>query len=152
MARHAGRAHVAAPVRFPMRCVPILCCAALAFLPDPAWSKPPALWEVYTTSNGPFAYVTLERYEHESLYMRSGVDIVALHQDSVRYLRHSEEGYPGARSTRSGNSSIDCSMGSRSGSVASGSGSRSAFRDAGAAGRYSGSMRKRSRAAPSSTK
>ncbi len=46
----------------------------------------PELWEVYTTSNRPYINVAIEKYESDSLYMKSmNMDFV-LHQDSIQYI------------------------------------------------------------------
>ena len=49
-------------------------------------SAQPQLWEVYSTSNQPFVNVTIERFESDSLYMKSMNQVLALHQDSIKYL------------------------------------------------------------------
>jgi len=46
----------------------------------------PQLWEIYTTSNQPFVNVTIEKYESDSLYIKSMNQLFILHQDSIKYL------------------------------------------------------------------
>lgn len=46
----------------------------------------PQLWEVYSTSNQPFVNVTIDRFESDSLYMKSMNQVLALYQDSIKYL------------------------------------------------------------------
>ncbi len=49
-------------------------------------SAQPQLWEVYSTSNQPFVNVTIERFESDSLYIKSMNQALALHQDSIKFL------------------------------------------------------------------
>jgi hypothetical protein len=49
-------------------------------------SAQPQLWEIYSTSNQPFINVTVDKYESDSLYIKSTGQIFILHQDSIKYL------------------------------------------------------------------
>jgi len=49
-------------------------------------SSQPQLWDIYGTSDQPFVNVTADRYESDSLYMKSMNQVFALHQDSIKYL------------------------------------------------------------------
>ncbi len=46
----------------------------------------PQLWEIYSTSNQPFVNVIVEKYESDSLYLKSMNQLFILHQDSIEYL------------------------------------------------------------------
>ncbi len=46
----------------------------------------PQLWDVFSTSNQPFVNVAVDRYESDSLYLKSMNQVIALHQDSVKYM------------------------------------------------------------------
>ena len=46
----------------------------------------PKLWEVYSVSNQPFVNVVIDRYESDSIYIKSMNQVIVLHQDSIRYL------------------------------------------------------------------
>ncbi len=46
----------------------------------------PQLWEIYSTSNQPFVNVIVEKYESDSLYIKSMDQLYSLHQDSIEYL------------------------------------------------------------------
>ncbi|MBI3195785.1 MAG: hypothetical protein HYZ34_15160 [Ignavibacteriae bacterium] len=46
----------------------------------------PELWEVYTNSNQPFINVVIDKYESDSVYMKSMNFEIVLHQDSIQYL------------------------------------------------------------------
>lgn len=46
----------------------------------------PQLWEIYSTSNQPFVNVVIEKYESDSLYLKSTNQLFIFHQDSVEYL------------------------------------------------------------------
>ncbi|HEX9739960.1 MAG TPA: hypothetical protein VGA29_04225 [Ignavibacteriaceae bacterium] len=46
----------------------------------------PQLWEIYTISDQPFINVTVDKYESDSLYIKSAFQLIALHQDSIKYL------------------------------------------------------------------
>jgi hypothetical protein len=48
----------------------------------------PKLWEVYSTSDQPFVNVTIDRYQSDTLYIKSMNQLIALHQDSIKYLLH----------------------------------------------------------------
>ena len=49
-------------------------------------SAQPQLWEVYSTSHQPFVNVIIEKFESDSLYMKSMNQVLALHQGSIKYL------------------------------------------------------------------
>jgi hypothetical protein len=51
----------------------------------------PQLWEIYSTSNQPFVNVTVDKYESDSLYIKSMNLVFILHQDSIKYLLKSKE-------------------------------------------------------------
>lgn len=46
----------------------------------------PQLWEIYSTSNQPFVNVIVEKYESDSLYIKSMNQLFSLHQDSIQYI------------------------------------------------------------------
>ena len=46
----------------------------------------PQLWEIYSISNQPFVNVTIDRFESDSVYMKSMTQVLALHQDSIKYV------------------------------------------------------------------
>src|SRR5437867_4091512 len=46
----------------------------------------PQLWDVYSISDQPFANVTIDGYRSDSLYAKSMNQLIAFHQDSIRYL------------------------------------------------------------------
>jgi hypothetical protein len=46
----------------------------------------PQLWEMYSTSNQPFVNVVVEKYESDSLYLKSMNQLFIFHQDSIEYL------------------------------------------------------------------
>jgi len=41
------------------------------------------IWEIYTTSNQPFVNVFIDKYESDSLFIKSMNQLFILHQDSV---------------------------------------------------------------------
>lgn len=49
-------------------------------------SAQPQLWDVFSISNQPFVNVAIDRYESDSLYLKSMNQVIALHQDSVKYI------------------------------------------------------------------
>ncbi|MCF8354464.1 MAG: hypothetical protein K9H48_08425 [Melioribacteraceae bacterium] len=49
-------------------------------------SAQPQLWEIYSNSNQSFINVTVDKYESDSLYIKSTGQIFILHQDSIKYL------------------------------------------------------------------
>lgn len=49
-------------------------------------SAQPQLWEVYSISDQPFVNVTIDRFDADSLYMKSMTQVLALHQDSIKYV------------------------------------------------------------------
>lgn len=51
----------------------------------------PQLWEIYSTSNQPFINVTVNKYESDSLYIKSVDQLFILHQDSIKYLLKRKE-------------------------------------------------------------
>ncbi len=44
------------------------------------------IWEVYPTSNESLINVTVNKYESDSLYIKSLNQLIILHQDSIKYL------------------------------------------------------------------
>ncbi len=46
----------------------------------------PQLWDIYSVSNQPFVNVTVDKYESDSLHIRCTDRLIALHQDSIKYL------------------------------------------------------------------
>jgi hypothetical protein len=46
----------------------------------------PQLWEIYSTSDQPFINVTVDKYESDSLHIKSADQLYKLHQDSIKYL------------------------------------------------------------------
>lgn len=53
------------------------------------------LWEIYTISNQPFVNITVDKYESDSLYVKSMGQLFILHQDSIKYLLKRRESYFG---------------------------------------------------------
>jgi hypothetical protein len=51
----------------------------------------PQLWEIYSISGQPYVNVTLDKYESDSLYIRFMNQVIALHQDSIKYLIQRKE-------------------------------------------------------------
>ncbi|MGE5859083.1 MAG: hypothetical protein ACM34J_00920, partial [Ignavibacteria bacterium] len=52
------------------------------------------LWEIYTTSNQPFVNVFIDKYESDSLFIKSMNQLFILHQDSVKYaLKRNEPNF-----------------------------------------------------------
>ena len=49
------------------------------------------LWEIYTTSNQPFINVIVEKYESDSLFIKSMDKSFIIHQDSIRYIVKEKE-------------------------------------------------------------
>ncbi len=60
------------------------------FLQTKIFAQPP-LWEIYSTSNQPFVNVTVDKYEADSLYIKSNESLFILHQDSIKYLIKKKE-------------------------------------------------------------
>lgn len=51
----------------------------------------PQLWEIYSISNQPYINVTINKYESDSLYIKSMYQSLVLHQDSIKYLLRKRE-------------------------------------------------------------
>lgn len=49
-------------------------------------SAQPQLWEIYSTSDQPFINVTIDKYESDTLYIKSMDQLFILHQDSIKYF------------------------------------------------------------------
>lgn len=49
------------------------------------------LWEIYTTSDQPYINVIVDRYESDSLFIKSNGSLFILHQDSIKYLLKKRE-------------------------------------------------------------
>jgi len=63
---------------------------SINFLPNLIFAQP-QLWEIYSTSNQPFVNVTVDKYESDSLYIKSMNQLFTLHQDSIKYLLKRKE-------------------------------------------------------------
>jgi len=55
----------------------------------------PELWEVYTISNQPYINVIIDKFEYDSLYLKTENRIIALHQDSIKYILKRNESHAG---------------------------------------------------------
>lgn len=44
------------------------------------------LWDVFSASNQPFTNIVVDRYESDSLYIKSMGHVIVLHQDSIKFL------------------------------------------------------------------
>jgi len=51
----------------------------------------PQLWEIYSTSDQAYINVTIDKYESDSLYIKSMDHLFVLHQDSIKYLIRKKE-------------------------------------------------------------
>ena len=51
----------------------------------------PQLWEIYSISDQPYINVTIDKYESDSLYIKSMEQLFVLHQDSIKYLLRKKE-------------------------------------------------------------
>jgi hypothetical protein len=51
----------------------------------------PQLWEIYTNSNQPFVNVFIDKYESDSLYIKSMDQMFIFHHDSIKYLLRKNE-------------------------------------------------------------
>ena len=46
----------------------------------------PQLWEIYSTSNQPYINVIVDKYESDSIYLKSMNQLYILNQDSIKYI------------------------------------------------------------------
>ena len=67
----------------------------LNFLQSEMFAQP-KLWEIYTTSNQSYVNVAVDKYESDSLYLKSMNQLHILHQDSIKYLLNRRESNFGA--------------------------------------------------------
>jgi hypothetical protein len=58
---------------------------SLNFLQSEIFAQP-QLWDIYSTSNQPYINVTVEKYESDSLYIKSMNLSYILYQDSIKFL------------------------------------------------------------------
>ena len=68
----------------------LLILISLNFLHSEIFAQP-QLWDIYSISNQPYINVTIEKYESDSLYIKSMNLSYILHQDSIKYLIEKKE-------------------------------------------------------------
>jgi hypothetical protein len=68
----------------------VLFIVLINFLQNEIFAQP-QLWEIYSISDQPYINVTIDKYESDSLYIKSTDHLFVLHQDSIKYLLREKE-------------------------------------------------------------
>ena len=63
---------------------------SINFLQNEIFAQP-QLWEIYSTSDQAYINMTIDRYESDSLYIKSMDHLFVLSQDSIKYLIRKKE-------------------------------------------------------------